>query len=538
MDSFQQLGQQFGNRFTNLDISQKIIVGTLVLAMVFASVFLAQNSAIDYDVLYANMSVPDAAATVAKLKEMKKPYRLADGGTTILVPRGDKNQLILETADELTSNQPISLAKIPPILQGDVQKEWLRQFNSDTIGSTLESIGGIRNAKVIVAQPEQSVFSETAAPVQASVMLVVEPGFRLKEAQIKTIKNLVGHSVPGLDPKNVAISDNSGNSLEDPAAGGVISDTESKRTGLEKELQKKVMELLLPIVGKDNAVVSVSADLNMDQARAKIHSVLPTNNSNGQATGVVVSAQNQTEEYAGGPKGGPGGQAGTSSNTAPVYQANQDDGAKGKNFRSVKSTTNYANSEEDKEVIYASGTLKRLTVAVVLNKVLTQVERDELKETIASAVGADFARGDSVDVKGFQFSASPGQKSNELTEAFKQAQQQEFIMQMGYLAAVVILGASALFIFYNLLKRPASGELVEDDYGYDEEAYGRLPGGQAGYEASNIPILGSTPAKLPVLESSLDPEIESMRLALYGTIKHDPTEAARVLVSYMKDEQS
>src|SRR5688500_3193225 len=118
----------FVGRWQLLSFNQRVLLGTLLGAMILSTFFIFQRTNDDYDILYDNMSLPDAAAAVEKLKGMHEPYRLANGGHTILVPRAKKNELVLATANELTGENTINLAKIPPVLQGDVQKEWIKKL--------------------------------------------------------------------------------------------------------------------------------------------------------------------------------------------------------------------------------------------------------------------------------------------------------------------------------------------------------------------------------------------------------------------------
>ncbi|MCX5920377.1 MAG: flagellar basal-body MS-ring/collar protein FliF [Candidatus Melainabacteria bacterium] len=575
---------QATNRINSMSLTQKVLFGTILMAMLFSLGFLVNKATDQYDVLYSNLSIPDAAATVSKLKELNKPYKLSDGGTTILVPHEVKNELVLETASELTSSEPVSLAKIPPVLQGDVQKEWLKKFNTDSIGATLTSIQGIRNAKVMIAQPEESVFSENEDPIQASVMLIVDPGFRLKEKQISTIKNLVAHSVPKLAPENVVISDNQGNTLDDSpqgGGGGVGQTRESKQQKLEGDVRKKVLSLLEPIVGKDNAVVSVSADLNFDQSRAKTHSVTPVIKDEKTASGLVVSQQLQSEEYSG-TKKAEGGKIGAETNTAPSYQAEkkEEGGGDGKQYKSKKETTNFAHSEEDKEVIYASGTLQRLTIAVVLNKILTTDETKELKESITNAAGLNPERGDSVDVKGFQFSEPPSQKQQALLSSLKESQQQELILQVGYGLLLLLLGGGALLVLLRIFSKPlpqAQAELLIDTNRYssnnsqpqqegtvislpsvmfdsngNEIDHDTLEADEHGYllPPNNEPVfdqqgrliqIGSIrkeDLKLPDIGGDTTPEVEYMRQSIIRIVEADPETSAKMLVTYLLDDES
>jgi flagellar M-ring protein FliF len=544
---------------------QRVVLGTLLSASVMASFFIFQRTSDDYDVLYSNLSLPDAAATVVKLKESKTPYKLADGGTTILVPRAQKNELTLETAGELTSSEGVSLSKIPPVLQGEVQKEWIKKFNTDQLAVTLESIEGIRNAKVMIATPEETVFSENEDPIRASVMLVVDPGFRLKEKQVGTIRNLVSHAVPGLKPEQVVISDNFGNMLDDsPASGTAMQTRESQVNSVEGALQKKVLGLIEPVAGQGNAVVSVSVDLNFDQARAKVKTVTPSITGEKQATGIVVSQQSEQEQYEGA-KRTEGGTPGVDTNAAPSYQTNTQEKDGDKRYSSSKETVNYAHSEENKEIVYASGSVERVTIAVVMNKVLTESETTELKEMIANAAGLDFNRGDSVDVKGFTFTDVPGKKQSDMAAAFKESQQQEFYLQLGYVVTLLILGIFALVVLRKVFEKPLAitqPQLLLDDQGrplpnklYNEE----------GEEIDQTALMTKTdqgikmlPPPIPVYDSSgrlvelggisredlnlpgggsrssnNQAEIEYMRQSIYGFIQQNPEGASKILLAYI-----
>jgi len=513
----------FMDRWNQLSFNQKITLGTLLMALVLSTFFVFQRTSDDFDILYDNLSTPDAAAVVEKLKASHQSYRIANDGHTILVPRARKNELVLDTATELTGENTINLAKVPPVLQGDIQKEWIKKLNTQEISGILTSIQGIKNAQVIVTQPDHSVFVDDAQPVTASVMLIVHPGFRLRDEQVKTIKNLVAHAVPGLTPENVAIADNSGNPLSSASAAGAgVSDADTRQKRYEDKVTKKVLSILSPVVGKENAVVSVSAMLNFDQAESEINRVIPTGGTSENPTGLAVSQQTDTEVYSGSEKAPATGiGAGVESNAAPQYQGTDKDKNKN-NYRHEKTTTNYANSEERKKVIYAPGTVERMTVAVVLNKVLTEKETEEITELVENAAGVDRSRGDSVDIKGFQFSAPLKDQAEELSQAAKAAQDQNFYLQLASVGAMVLLGIAALFIFYNLFKRPAEGEIVEEleEYGYIEDT-------------STPQLLEDAP--IPQIEAKLDPEMEHMRASINNLVTEDPSEAARVLVTYMKE---
>ncbi len=102
-----------------------------------------------------------------------------------------------------------------------------------------------------------------------------------------------------------------------------------------------------------------------------------------------------------------------------------DAGAGGENSSSTNSETrertNYEVSETTREIIRAPGAIKRLSVAVLLDAVVqtdpntgveTWVARRmrrlaSLQELVASAVGFNAERGDSITLKSMQFEALP-----------------------------------------------------------------------------------------------------------------------------------
>jgi flagellar M-ring protein FliF len=587
-------------RFTAMSFNQKVVVGTLLIATILAGTYIWQQASHDYDVLYSNLTLPDAAAAVAKLKANKVPYELADGGTTILVPRDQKNQMVLETASDLQSDQVVSLAKIPPVLQGDVQEEWIKKLNTDAIAQAIQSIQGIKHAHVILSEPKETVFTEEKQDSSASVMLIVTPGFRLNEGMVKTIKNLVVHAVAGMKAENVSIADNMGNSLDASTGGGLglsggMTLQEQRRRTHEEYIKKKVQGILDPIVGKENAVVSVAAQMNFDESESHVERVLPANDTNSKdtvalqntngttlplpsPTGVVLSEQEQTEEYKGQkPDPSAKGEPGVASNVMPSYQGEDTQTKEGKDYKFQKRTVNYAESREERATVHASGVLERLTIGIAINKVLTNRDKEELKELIASATGLDFNRGDSVDVKGFAFSDSPESTQKEYMKLFKESQQQQLILNMLYSLLLLALGGGALFVVYRIINQntnidalwhkleapptpasllppggkllppSASGKLIYQTadgelipVAPNSLGYNALPSvdlsdeePMEAYEEPNKAIRPSD--ELLKLLPPNDPDMEYMKQTLRDIITADPEDCARLLVGYMKE---
>ena len=220
---------------------------------------------------------------------------------------------------------------------------------------------------------------------------------------------------------------------------------ESFKSNLEKQTAKKVNEVLEKIVGKGNVSVQVNADIDFNSAKATIESYIPVEGKN---EGVLVSSQTEVETYEN-PNQVP--------NSTAVNQRNL-------NYSKEKTALNYNVTKEVKQVIYAPGTIKRLSIAVAVNKILTPDEKDELKDLVLSASGVDYNRGDVISISGLQFEGAKIDK--QVSEDYSKQYQQEQIIDMIVssvvpLLVVLILGCFALVVLKSFISKIPTPKLAE-----------------------------------------------------------------------------
>ena len=336
---------------------------------------------------------------------------------------------------------------------------------------------------------------------------MLEPGYKIKSSQVKAIKNLVAYAVPRMTPEQVFITDQNGNSLSDETSKN-STDMESFKTNLEKDTAKKVSEVLEKIVGKGNVSVQVNADIDFNSAKSTIESYIPVND---KGEGVVTSSQTEVETYEN-PNNVP--------NPNGVNQRNL-------NYSKQKTAVNYSVSKEVKQVVYAPGTIKRLSIAVAVNKILTESEKEELKNLVLSASGVDYSRGDVISVSGLQFEGASidKQAQEEFTKQYQKEQTMYFITSSVIpLLVVLVLGCFALFILKNFVSKLPNAKSVEQ-HNMDETIETQTE--EDGAE-DNLPKIE---ANRKGIKSQKEQSINELNEAVMAS----PEEAAKLITSFIKD---
>ena len=505
-----ELGQKFG------------IVVLSAITLVVTGFFITKSLEPNWSVLYSDLSEQDSIAITESLKKSGYAYKVSSDKKSVLVPSDKIDELRIYVAEnDLIQDSAPGFELLDDMQLGstDFKNKLTKQrIYQGELTRSIEKMNGVRKVRVQIADPERSVFMDKDESPSASVMLILEPGYKLKTSQVKAIKNLVAYSIPRLKPEKVFLTDQSGNNLSDETEKS-SSDIESYKTNFENQTAQKIQDVLDKIVGRDNASVKVSADIDFNSTRSTIESYIPVE---GSQQGVLTSSQTEMENYENPNPNNPGVTTGTNNPPAPTTQAGQN---KNLNYQKQKTATNYSVSKEVKQIIYAPGTVKRMTIAVAVNKILTTQEKEELEKLIISASGADLNRGDIINVTSLQFAAVDANRAQEaaVTKAIAQEKQQELVVnKIVPMLIILILGLAALFVFRSLFGKTAAEEEFEE---YEE----------APQTITDNLIDKFEVESLPQIEARLNPELDKLKTDLTDTIMADPSEAAKILISYIKD---
>ena len=510
----------FKRLWGGLELSQKLVIMLLgIITVVAVSFFVAKSTEPNWAVLYSDLTETDSVAVVENLKKSGYQYKISDDKKSILVPSDQKEDLRLMVAQNDVihdSNPGFELLDKVQLGATDFQNKLTRQrIYQGELTRTIERIEGIRKVRVQLAEPERSVFAGANDTPTASVMVILDAGVKLKQEQVKAIKNLVAYGIPRLTPDHVFVSDQNGTALSDDINKGG-SDTESYKTSLENTTAGKVKKVLEKIVGINNVSVEVSAKINFDSEKATYETYLPVAGKEA-SQGILATSQVESETY-------DKGQNQQAAAQAPQTTTNEKDKM---NYSKQKSNQSYNVSKEVRQVIYAPGKIERMTIAVAINKILTTSEKEEIKQLVLSASGADESRGDIINVTGMEFEqvkGGNGQPEDAAADMQKDSQVEFWVTKIAPMVVMLILGLAALFVFATLMKRPIQGqEVYHDDDNYDDTML----------EHEEPELLETS--NIPIIEAKLDPELERMKSDLNNVIMSDPAEASRLLLSFIKD---
>lgn len=404
-----------------------------VIALIVGSMMWAQTP--DYRVLYGNLGDRDGGAVIEALQKQNIPYKTGDGGT-ILVPSSMVYEARLKLASEgLPKGGAVGFELM------DNQKFGITQFQENVnyqralegeITRTIETISAVQGARVHLAIPKPTVFVREEQKPSASVLVSLYPGRVLDKSQVAGIVHLVASSVPEMPPGNVTVIDQNGNMLTSRGSQGAMIGLDSSQLEYLREVEQsyaqRIESIISPITGANNIRAQVTADLDFSftEQTAETYKPNPTpeessirsqqtseTTGGGQtAAGVPGALSNQPPGAATAPINAPGGrpatagQALTATDAGPIHK---------------ESTTNY---ELDKTISHTKtpmGSVKRLSVAVVVNnkaikdkkgkvtyQALTKDELAQIYNLAKEAMGFNQTRGDTLNIVNAPFNLAEG----------------------------------------------------------------------------------------------------------------------------------
>ncbi len=541
--------------FNRLSIFRQIglMVGLAAsIAIGFAVVLWSQTP--DYRVLFSNLGYADANQVIEQLRLYNVPYKFDSDGRAILVPQEHVHQARLKLAAEgFTADKTIGFELLDKD-QGIGSSQFMettryRRGLEGELSRTISSMIAVRNARVHLAIPKDSVFIRDDRKPSASVFLELFAGRKLERDQVAAIANLVASSIPELKFKDVTVVDQRGrllNSREVDVDAVMAAKQLEYTQKIEERMLNRVNSILLPVVGADRFRAEVSADIDFTEVEQTDEIFNPDIPS-------LRSEQTSEETRVGAlaAMGIPGALSNQPPGPTAVPEEARGEGVIGRNqAQQPGSSRNQAtrNFELDRTISYTKhqmGRVRRLSVAVVVDDIAgldaasgtptrtpwTEAELARLRILVQDAVGFSARRGDSVNVINSPFVA-----------AEKMAMEETPIWQQEWVWDIVKQVLAALFVLMLVfgILRPILRNLADSGasagvagLGAAGDVAAELEGLDAAGMAADQVTFGADDELLPSPSESFDYQVNAIR----SMVAEDPARVAQAVRQWIAEDE-
>ncbi|HBT89375.1 flagellar basal-body MS-ring/collar protein FliF [Desulfobacter sp.] len=411
--------------FKEMSMIRKILLGGLVLVVVagFITMFVWANK-MPYKTAYSGLSQEDAAAVVETLKASKTPYRLTGEGTTILVPDAMVYDVRLTMAKEgIPKGSGVGYEIFDKNEFGTtefVQKINKKRALQGELARTIAAFDAVKDAKVMIVMPKESVFVEETKQPSASILLELVAD--LQKEEVAAIAHLVASSVQDMTPKLVTIVDTAGRILfegkseEEQARIDAESLADAQyqyKVRFEENLTRRIQTMLERIVGTDKAIVRVTSEMDFSKNNMNEEVYDPLERGGEFIRSRKNKAENvlQLNEEAGIP-----------SSVNPITDENQAGDKNRERINKSDDTVNYEISRRVRETQKPMAELTRLSVAAVIDgKYDFQTENNgdtkrvymprsaeemqQFQSIVSRAMGYNEERNDQISMECFPFAS-------------------------------------------------------------------------------------------------------------------------------------
>jgi flagellar M-ring protein FliF len=389
---------------------QQIFLGAgLAITLGVVAFFVRMIATPDYKPLMKGLEPGDVQAISTELTAKKIDVQISPDGTSINVPADQVDAARLEVAShDAPHSGRIGFEIFDKVSWGQTEFDEKVNYQRALEGElerTIQTMSNVKSARVHLVMATDSVFMDRERGAKASVTLKLKRG-TLSREDLSSISRLVSGAVDELKPSDVVIVDADSNQ---PLGQG--NSTAEGGDSLERELTRRLMATLTPIVGADRIRATVNVEYETGSSEESQEKYDP-------AVSATLTMQHSEENIGPGAGGSAGGVPGTSSN---VPSAKTPAGATAKDSSQNSKTDNntYGVNKSVRHIIQPAGSIRRMTAAIVLDDAVERTRQngkwveinhkrqpEELKNISGlaqAAIGFNSARGDVMSVENLSF---------------------------------------------------------------------------------------------------------------------------------------
>ncbi|MEO3384885.1 flagellar basal-body MS-ring/collar protein FliF [Mesorhizobium sp. CAU 1741] len=366
-----------------------------------------------YETLYVGLDRNDVGQIGSVLSEAGIRYDVSSDGTSVMVAVGSTGQarmLLAERGLPTSSNAGYELFDTVGSfgLTSFMQEVTRVRALEGEIARTIQSIAGIKSARVHIVMPERASFRREEQAPTASVVIRADAADGQKAAT--AIRHMVAAAVPRLSADKVTILDSAGDLLasgDDPSNNTFTRSVTIERT-VESQIVDNIRQALAPYLGPENFRASVKADVNTDTRQTE-ETIFDPESRVERSVQIVRSNDQATERQAAPPT--------TVQQNLPEEDVDAGEGASSSEERERREeTTNYELNSKRIATVSNGYSIERLSIAVVVNQerlaavigenaTAEQIAERiaEIRAVVASATGLDEQRGDIINVSSVEF---------------------------------------------------------------------------------------------------------------------------------------
>jgi len=499
----------------------------------------------NFSLLYGSLSDQDASAVIESLQKENIEYHVDQNSGAVMVASSKVHEARMKLAAEglpKSANSGFAMLNEEQKLGTSqfIEKARYQHALENELAISITKVSAVKAARVHLALPKESVFLRNRKAASASVLLDLYPGHRLEAGQVAAIANLVASSVPSLELTNVSVIDQYGRLMTQNQSSADLAMTASQfqyATQVENSYIKRIENILIPLLGQDGVKAQVTAELDFtstEQTRESFNPDLPALRSE-----QLEEDSKSSTGIAGGVPGALSNQPGVNGSAPEIVgknNANDDDSNSAMGSMQRRSTRNY---ELDKTISHTrlpTGSLLRLSVAVVIDykKSLndkgtvervehTPEELNQITNLVKETIGFNSIRGDSVNVMNAQFTLPDAVEPLPESPIWQQAWVWDIAKQ-------VLGGLFVLFLVFGILK-PSIKNMMNKEITLHQTALAG-PAGVAGQLTADDS--SQQAQEMKALEAA--PEYDKSIHNVKEMVNTDPKLAAQVVRNWVGED--
>lgn len=461
--------------------SQKVgitsgVVG-LILILIIATTLLTSSNMVP---LYNNLSLEESGQLTEELDSRGVKYELADGGTTILVPEGQADGLLVDFAAQgIPNSGNIDYSFFSENVSWGMTSEERQIIELDALQTELAelitTIDGVDDAKVLINRPKESVFvGEQPEESSASIVLNTSYNHQFEQSEIQSLYHLVSKAVENLPAENIVIMNqyseyydlNQSNSI---GGGNTYTEQQNIKKDIERDLQRRVQRLLGTMIGQNKVVVSVTTDIDFTVENRVEELVEPVDVE--AMEGLPVSVERVTETYA----GLDGGQLPEGETDIPEYLG-EEDPDRLSDYEMVRETINHEFNRVRREIVESPYEVRDIGVQVAVDNTveengetvtLSEAEMMNVEEDIQAILSSMIETSISSEVINNNDTFNPADKVHIAFQPFSNEpntpNEPSSIPTWVYIVGVALILVIILLIFLMARKNKSSEEWVQSE---------------------------------------------------------------------------